>query len=124
MKQNHHSKLKKRERDVLSECKALLDVYKNMGLLDYHRISTTGIPKIGGGFRPNPMKGFSDTIIWILNGPDLYVEIKRPGEKPSEAQLIFKSRAEKMGRVYVVVRSSVELSDLLNDVLRKKNTIA
>lgn len=115
--------LKPKEKDVLSACKSLLQIYKGMGLLDYHRISTTGIPKAGGGFRPNPAAGFPDLLIWIYDGPDLYVELKAKNGKASESQIEFKRRAEEAGRFYFIVRSSTDLSIILGKILGKKDPI-
>lgn len=115
--------IKAKEKDVLSACKALLDVYKRLGAIDYFRISTTGIPKPGGGFRPNEAAGFPDILIWINGGPDLYVEVKSRSGQLSPIQKVFKSRAEAMGRIYVVIRTASELSDLLSNALRKKNPV-
>lgn len=115
--------IKPKEKDVLSACKSLLDVYKKLGALDFFRISTTGIPKANGGFRPNEAAGFPDILIWINNGPELYVEIKSRLGQLSPNQKEFKARAEAMGRIYVVVRSASELSLLISNALRKKDSV-
>lgn len=94
-----------------------------MGLLDYHRISTTGIPKGNGRFRPNPAAGFPDLLIWIYDGPDLYVELKSKNGVFSKSQIEFKQRAEKAGRFYLSARSSTDLSIILGKMLGQKNPV-
>lgn len=115
--------LKPKEKHVLSSCLSLLDVYKKLGALDFFRMSTTGIPTIGGGFRKNTAAGFPDILVWINNGPELYVEVKSRTGQLSPTQREFKSRAEAMGRIYVVVRSCSELSRVLTQCLGKKDAV-
>ena len=118
------SALKPKEKHVLSSCVALLEVYKRLGALDFFRVSTTGIPTKEGGFRKNSAAGFPDILVWIQDGPELYVEVKSRTGQLSPLQKEFKRRAEAMGRIYVVIRSSGELSKLLERALRKKNPVS
>lgn len=116
--------LKPKEKHVLAACLSLLDVYKKLDALDFFRMSTTGIPTIGGGFRKNTAAGFPDILVWINNGPELYVEVKSRTGQLSPTQKEFKARAEAMGRIYVVVRSSSELSRLIVQSLGKKDSVS
>ena len=118
------SALKPKEKHVLSSCVALLEIYKRLGALDFFRINTTGIPTKEGGFRKNSAAGFPDILVWVQDGPELYVEVKSRTGQLSPHQKEFKRRAEAMGRIYVVIRSSSELSRVLTQCLGKKDPVS
>jgi VRR-NUC domain len=109
------------EKAVLKSCKQTLDYYRAMRKLDYFRITTTGKPVPGGRFAPNPdQAGFPDLLIWLCNGIDLYVEVKRPGGQLSDKQQAFKVRAESFGKKFFLVESSTQLQRLLELYLSER----
>jgi len=114
---------KPKEAEILSAIIYVLDVYFKLGHLDYHRISTTGIPTQSGKFRPNKAKGFPDLLVWLVNGIDLYVEVKSETGVLSESQLKFQERAKKMKRHYIVVRSVEDFTNWLQLYLWQKNPV-
>ena len=58
-------------------------------------------------------KGVADLILWL--GPEtIYMEVKTPTGRQSDAQKRFQKRCEDSGRRYVVVRSVEEVKSFLH----------
>ena len=66
-----------------------------------------------GFFRSAPKKGIPD-IICCIDGKFVGIEVKRPGNKLSEAQKGFKAGIELAGGVYAVVFSLEETKRLFS----------
>lgn len=63
---------------------------------------------VGKRFRSMPkhsLKGVPDIIVIGDGGVVIFIEVKRPGGKLSEAQLEFQKRCQSIGAVYVVATS-------------------
>lgn len=102
------------EKHILASCIHLLKIYKTMGILDFWRISSTGIPDGKGGMRPNvSMSGFSDLLILSKVPYAIFIEVKAPQGKQTEKQEQFEKRVSSQGHHYFVVRSAGELEKAL-----------
>ena len=57
-------------------------------------------------------KGVADLILW-LGSETIYMEVKTPTGRQSDAQKRFQKRCEDSGRTYVVVRSVEEVEKII-----------
>lgn len=108
--------LKTKERQVLQACKAVLNVLKDVKLLDYWRITTGGKLYAGRTLLPNiEMVGFSDIIILAKGVPHIiFVELKATDGKQSDRQKEFQQRVETMGHKYYLCHGAEELCQILD----------
>lgn len=103
-----------KERDVLIQCKALLEEIKSIGWLDYWRISTGG--KLRGGFKTKntEMVGFSDIMVLFKYSTAVaFIELKATNGIQSDEQSEFQKRVELMGHKYYLCKSRSELCEIL-----------
>jgi hypothetical protein len=116
------TKPKVSESCVLSACISYLNQLKASGLLTFKRINVSGIPiSTRGrirGFRPNPMAGLGDLLIFFNSDPPrtIQVEVKSTLGKQSDIQ---KDWQEELGRYghsecYFVCRSLRDLENVIN----------
>lgn len=99
---------------MLVECRALLDFLKYKGILDYWRISVSGILRSNNFLTPNKeMAGFSDIIILTPLPRALFVELKAENGKQSDLQKKFQTRVEAMGHRYYLCKSRKSLCEIL-----------
>lgn len=99
---------------VLKEHKALLDILKARGALDYFRVNVGGVMR-GGRKCPNKdMAGFSDIIILTPTPCTIFLELKAAKTKQSDDQIEFQRRIEAAGHKYYVSRSKEDLCNILN----------
>ena len=103
-----------KEKDVLRDCKQILEFLKTNKLLDYWRVSTGGVMHQGGKFMvPNrEMIGFSDILI-LIPARVIFIETKSEVGKQTPAQKEFQLRVESMGHKYHLCRSGDELCRIL-----------
>lgn len=105
-----------KERDVLRDCKSLLDVFKFHQILDYWRITTGGILQHGKFLVPNKeMAGFSDLIILIAAGPVIFLELKSDKGNQSVNQKAFQARINLVRHKYYLCSSMKILCDILKE---------
>lgn len=96
--------------------KACLDYLAMRGIFAW-RQNQGAIPLADGGFRRfNGMKGQSDIIGICPDGRFLAIEVKRPGNKPTEDQWQFIENIQKHGGVAMWVRSVDEMEADLKEV--------
>lgn len=104
---------KKREKEVMLECRRLLDALKSFKFLDYFRITTGGI-KRGPVITPNhDMVGFSDILVLLPNPLTLFIELKAEDGQQSDKQKEFQYRIQKMGHKYYLCDSAKRMKDIL-----------
>ncbi len=111
-----------KEKQVLIDCKSVLEPLKRAGLLDYWRITVGGILQRGKFMVPNKeMAGFSDIIILIPDQVDIFLELKSEVGCQSDNQKEFERRVLMMGRKYCLCKSREELCKILseNGICRK-----
>lgn len=105
-----------KERDILFACKALLEFLKNRGVLDYFRITTSGILREGRYLVANKeMAGFSDIIILTPEPRTIFLELKAEKGRQSDNQKRFQKRVEAMGHKYYLCRSREALCQILEE---------
>ncbi len=105
-----------RESQVLIECKALLDFFKYKNLLDYWRVSVSGVLRAGKFITSNKeMAGFSDIIILTPKPRTIFLELKAENGTQSKNQKAFQSRVEAMGHKYYLCRSREKLCEILEE---------
>lgn len=104
---------KQLERDIqFTVCEYLSIKYQNNPNVMFWRQNTMPVVKPDGSFRAMPkysMTGVPD-IILVKDGIFWGLEIKRPGGKQSENQMIFQHKLEKAGGKYHIITS---LDDIL-----------
>ena len=96
---------------------AICDYLALKGYKLFWRQNTTPVFEQKSGFyRPMPkysMKGVADIII-IKDGKAIFIEVKRKGNKLSEAQEEFKAKCEMVGARYITAYS---LDDIIAEGL-------
>jgi hypothetical protein len=103
-----------KEADVISACKRYLTTLQTQGQVVFTRINVGPVLHQKGGrqfFRKNhDMRGLSDFIVWLKNGPTLAVECKSDDGDLRDEQEAFRDNLIRIGHKYHVVRS---LDDLI-----------
>ncbi len=95
--------------DFLKVKKILCFKHRNVGI--YKQATNSYIPLAFGE------KGISDIIGCLKNGRFLAIEVKRKGNKPSNEQLEFIERVNKMGGVGIIAYS---LDDVVSSIAKDK----
>ena len=85
------------------------------------RINTVGIPNGNGGFRQNSeMRGMADIAV-IYKGLSVWLEVKRPKGKQTQAQFEFQHAVERAGGFYFIVKSVEDALKAINEVKKQLN---
>lgn len=83
----------------------------------YWRANSALLPTPSGGMIRAGVKGMAD-IGGIVAGRSVWLEVKRPGQKQSEAQVKWQALVERAGGVYAVVCGPAEAKRVVHDVWR------
>ena len=63
----------------------------------------------------NTLRGFPDIHGCLKGGRALYIEVKRPGRKPTEDQAAFLAKAEAAGALAITATSAEQVAEALRD---------
>ena len=104
------------EREIQRACLMLLRVHPKVAMVWRTNSSTFTEQNADGTQRyitANTMPGMSDICGLLKGGRGLFIEVKRPGGKPTRLQEQFLDRARLAGAVAAVVTDPCQLTDLL-----------
>lgn len=94
------------ERDVLSQIKKMLDLFKAQGLLSYRRIHVMPIKINRFQSRPNrDMAGMEDLQLYLFGGKVLFWELKSDKGSQSKEQKVREAELLALGCEYKIIRS-------------------
>lgn len=98
------------EKDILNACLDFLNANK----IFCWRNNTGAFKDNRGGFYRFGLPGSPD-IIAVINGKFIAIECKTKTGKQTDTQKKFEARTVKAGGIYMLVRSSYDLEDLLKE---------
>ncbi len=112
---------KRRESCTTKACLDYLRVMENSGKIAWvQRMNSGAIPTSYGG-RKRIVKlcrpGTADIYVRLNNGRTLWIENKKPEKDLEDEQKEFKVRMEKIGDIYITIRSLNELIDATEEIL-------
>lgn len=103
-----------KEADVLIQCKALLEIMKGYGRLDFWRVNGGASLIRGIKTKNSGMAGFSDIMVLFKHSIAVaFIELKATDGRQSEEQVGFQRRVELMGHKYYLCRSLDDMKEIL-----------
>ncbi len=105
--------LKILEKDVLKDCRQLLDHCQARDQLFYTRISSGAVLRAGAFSKNRDMVGIEDLQVYLHDGQTLHIEVKSSEGTLSAEQRVRRRKLWHFDHLYEVIRSADVLGRLL-----------